>query len=69
MLSSYAEKLIHYSLHKTCEYIGKKIKESFPVPREQTILWADYVVKTNRVGGIVVTNKGVFIKTLVTVFD
>lgn len=28
MLSSYAEKLIHYSLHKTCEYIGKKIKES-----------------------------------------
>ena len=28
MLSSYTEKLIHYGLHKTCEYIGEKINES-----------------------------------------
>lgn len=43
------------------------IKNSFPIPREQCILWADakFGLKPS---GIVITNAGVFIKTDVTVF-
>lgn len=47
----------------------KRIKESFPIPREQTVLWSLFVIETNRTGGITVTDKGVFIKTVVNVFD
>lgn len=47
----------------------KKIKESFPIPKEQTILWAHIVNETNRNGGIVVTEKGIFIKTIVNIFE
>lgn len=48
---------------------AKKIKESFPILREQTVLWSLYLVETNRTGGIVVTEKGIYIKTLVNVYD
>lgn len=48
---------------------AKKIKESFPVLREQTILWSLYLVETNRTGGIAVTEKGIYLKTLVNVYD
>ena len=47
----------------------KKIQNTYPVPTEQTILWACLNIKTNRTGGIAVTDKGVFIKTLVTVYE
>lgn len=46
----------------------KQIKRSFPVPREQIILWADAEFDL-RPSGIVATNKGVFIRTNVSVFD
>ena len=38
-----------------------KIKNLFPIPVEQTILWAD-VKNGHRISGIVLTDKGVFIK-------
>lgn len=47
----------------------KRIKESFPIPREQVVVWSLFVTETNRTGGITVTDKGVFIKTVVSVFD
>ena len=47
----------------------KKIKESFPIPKEQTVIWAYVLKETNRVGGIVVTECGVFTKTIVNVFE
>ena len=49
------------------EEIIKKIKELFPVPREQCILWADAEFD-RRPSGIVCTEKGVFIKSDVAVF-
>lgn len=39
----------------------KKIKEQFPVPREQKILWAD-VDFGRRISGMVLTDTGIFIK-------
>lgn len=46
----------------------KQIKEAFPVPREQNILWADAEFD-HRPSGIVVTDKGVFIRTNVSMLD
>lgn len=45
-----------------------QIKETFPVPREQNILWADAEFDL-RPSGIVVTDKGVFIRTNVSMLD
>ncbi len=45
----------------------KKIKDSFPIPCEQDILWAD-VEFDLRPSGIVATNKGVFVKSDAAVF-
>jgi hypothetical protein len=45
-----------------------QIKRMFPVPREQCILWADTEFDL-RPSGIVVTERGVFIKSDVGVFD
>ena len=39
-----------------------QIKATFPIPREQVILWADAEFDL-RPSGIAVTNKGVFIRT------
>ncbi|MGN0609697.1 MAG: hypothetical protein ACI4J6_10860 [Oscillospiraceae bacterium] len=38
-----------------------RIKSEFPIPVEQKIIWANVSFK-GRISGIVVTNKGVFIK-------
>lgn len=46
----------------------KQIKESFPIPREQEIFWADAEFDL-RPSGIAVTNKGVFIRTNVSILD
>lgn len=51
------------------EKTAKKLKQSFPIPVEQTILWTHVIKATNRVGGIVITEKGIFFKTAVTVFE
>ena len=45
-----------------------QIKETFPIPREQNILWADAEFDL-RPSGIVATDRGVFIRTNVGVFD
>ncbi|MEE0873831.1 MAG: hypothetical protein UIH27_10290 [Ruminococcus sp.] len=45
-----------------------QIKSVFPIPREQCVLWADAEFDL-RSSGIVVTDKGVFIKTDVAVFE
>lgn len=45
-----------------------QIKETFPVPREQCVLWADAEFDL-RPSGIVITNAGVYIKTNVAVFE
>lgn len=45
-----------------------KIKDGFPVPREQCIIWADVEIGL-RTSGIVITNKGVFIKSDIAVFE
>lgn len=45
-----------------------QIKEAFPIPREQNILWADAEFDL-RPSGIAVTDKGVFIRTNVGMFD
>ena len=45
-----------------------QIKSVFPIPREQCVLWADAEFDL-RPSGIVVTDKGVFIKTDVAVFE
>lgn len=46
----------------------KQIKENFPVPCEQNILWADAEFDL-RPSGIVATDKGVFIRTNVSKLD
>lgn len=46
----------------------KKIRETFPIPREQNILWADAEFDL-RPSGIAITNKGVFIRTNVSLLD
>ena len=45
-----------------------QIKDTFPIPREQVILWADAEFDL-RPSGIAVTNKGVFIRTNVSILD
>ncbi len=45
-----------------------QIKETFPIPREQCVLWADAEFDL-RPSGIVITNAGVFIKSNVAVFE
>lgn len=45
-----------------------QIKDTFPIPREQEIFWADAEFDL-RPSGIAVTNKGVFIRTNVSLFD
>ena len=45
-----------------------RIKNTFPIPREQCVLWADAEFDL-RPSGVIVTNKGVFIKTNVSVFE
>lgn len=46
----------------------KQIKNVFPIPREQTILWADAEFDL-RPSGIVATDKGLFIRTNVSMLD
>lgn len=46
----------------------RQIKETFPIPREQNVLWADAEFDL-RPSGIVVTDKGVFIRTNVSMLD
>ncbi len=45
-----------------------RIKDTFPIPREQNILWADAEFDL-RPSGIAVTEKGVFIRTNVAMID
>lgn len=45
-----------------------QIKKTFPIPRVQSILWADAEFDL-RPSGIVATDKGIFIRTNVTVLD
>lgn len=45
-----------------------QIKHTFPIPREQVILWADAEFDL-RPSGIAVTNKGVFIRTNVSILE
>lgn len=47
---------------------AKQIKNVFPIPREQNILWADAEFDL-RPSGIVVTDKGLFIRTNVSMLD
>lgn len=47
---------------------AKQIKNIFPIPREQNILWADAEFDL-RPSGIVVTDKGVFIRTNVSMLE
>ena len=47
---------------------AKQIKNVFPIPREQNILWADAEFDL-RPSGIVVTDKGLFIRTNVSILD
>ncbi len=63
-----AEKFIYAlgdSPIKLTEGKVKQIKDVFPIPREQNILWADAEFDF-RPSGIVVTDKGVFIRTNVS---
>ena len=46
----------------------KQIKNVFPIPREQNILWADAEFDL-RPSGIVATDKGLFIRTNVSMLD
>lgn len=46
----------------------KQIKDVFPIPREQCVLWADAEFDL-RPSGIIITDAGVFIKTNVAVFE
>lgn len=46
-----------------------KIKQTFPIPYEQIIFWSIYIKETTRVGGLVITDKGIFIKSIVNVFE
>lgn len=47
---------------------ANQIKKTFPIPREQEIIWADAEFDL-RPSGIAVTNKGVFIRTNVRLLD
>ncbi len=47
---------------------AKQIKNVFPIPREQSILWADAEFDLRPIG-IVVTDKGLFIRTNVSMLD
>ena len=47
---------------------AKQIKNVFPIPREQNILWADAEFDL-RPSGIVATDKGLFIRTNVSMLD
>ena len=47
---------------------AKQIKNVFPIPREQNILWADAEFDL-RPSGIVVTDKGLFIRTNVSMLE
>lgn len=53
---------------KLTDFRVKQIKEVFPIPREQHILWADAEFDL-RPSGIVATNRGVFIRTNVGLMD
>lgn len=53
---------------KLTDFRMKQIKEIFPVPREQNILWADAEFDL-RPSGIVATDRGVFIRTNVGMMD
>lgn len=46
----------------------KQIKNTFPIPREQNILWADAEFDL-RPSGIAVTDKGVFIRTNASIYE
>ena len=46
----------------------KQIKGVFPVPREQNVLWADAEFDL-RPSGIAITDKGIYIRTDVSMFD
>ena len=50
------------------EGIAQKAKGSFPIPKEQTVVWADAEFDL-RPSGIVATDRGVFIKTDSRVFS
>lgn len=50
------------------ESLADKVKSTFPVPREQTVVWADAEFDL-RPSGIVATDRGVFIKTDAKVFS
>lgn len=53
---------------KLTDFRTKQIKEIFPIPREQSVLWADAEFDL-RPSGIVVTDRGVFIRTNVGILD
>lgn len=53
---------------KLTDFRTKQIKDIFPVPREQSILWADAEFDL-RPSGIVATDRGVFIRTNVGMMD
>lgn len=53
---------------KLTDFRMKQIKDIFPVPREQNILWADAEFDL-RPSGIVATDRGVFIRTNVGMMD
>lgn len=59
-------------LDEQCKIIPKikknRITKTFPIPVEQQILWADVELGL-RPSGIVLTDKGVFVKTDITVLD
>ena len=45
-----------------------QIKDTFPIPREQCVIWADAEFGL-RPSGIAITNKGIFIKSNIAVFE
>lgn len=53
---------------KLTDFRMKQIKDIFPVPREQNILWADAEFDL-RPSGIVATDRGVFVRTNVGMMD
>ena len=53
---------------KLTDFRVKQIKDIFPIPREQNILWADAEFDL-RPSGIVATDRGVFIRTNVGLMD
>lgn len=66
-----AEKLLNALGDSPIELNKKRIsqiKDTFPIPREQCVLWADAEFDL-RPSGIVITNVGVFIKSNIDVFN